>query len=120
MLAPSLGADMKRPTRSAGKTAKKPRLKRAAAKRSTRTQSATSRDLQARVDALERELTEALEQQTATSEVLQVISSSSGELSRCSNALLENANRICAAQSSASFSLREGRYVSAPPPCTVR
>jgi GAF domain-containing protein len=58
------------------------------------------------------ELRESLQQQTATSEVLQVISSSPGELEPVFNAMLENATRICEAKLGNLF-LREGNCLRA-------
>src|SRR5262249_24450451 len=62
------------------------------------------------VQARTRELTESLDQQTATSEVLSVISASPGELKRVFDAMLANATRICEAEFGNMLLYRDGCF----------
>ena len=64
-------------------------------------------EAQTKLDLRTRELGEALEQQTATAEVLSVISSTPGELEPVFEAMLVNAVRICEAKFGTLY-LREG------------
>src|ERR1043166_2017059 len=89
---------MRRPTRNAGKPAKRPRRKSAAGRRSSRAQSTATRGLTARFATLERELADSLEQQAATSEILGIIADSRGELKPVFDAILSNALHICEAK----------------------
>ena len=65
--------------------------------------------LEQKVEQRTHELSESLAQQTATSEVLQVISSSPGELEPVFNAMLDNAVRICEAKFGQMFLVEAGR-----------
>jgi signal transduction histidine kinase len=68
--------------------------------------------LERRVEERTRELSEALEQQTATSEVLRVISASPTDLQPVYQAILENVTRLCQANIAALF-LYDGEVLAA-------
>jgi two-component system NtrC family sensor kinase len=67
-------------------------------------------DLEEKLARVQRERDEALEQQTATSEVLRVISSSPGELEPVFQAMLANAMRICEAKFGIMFGYADGAF----------
>src|SRR5271155_4423565 len=104
---------MKRRVKAEGDPVKSRRRKTAAPKRRNATKSKPVRSSPAggretEAARLARELHEVLERQTATSEVLQIISSSAGNLEPVFAAILENAVRFCDASFGDIYRWQEG------------
>ena len=104
---------MRRHGTAGRKPAKKPQQrkptipKRSTAARAACPASSALSDLQEQVSALTRELAEAREQQTATSEVLHAISSSPGDLKPVLAAICETVAKLCETKDAEIF-IRDG------------
>jgi len=111
---------MKRRSSAGGKD-KAAALKRRNAPKAMRERRVSSTGQETVAARLNRERDEALEQQTATSNVLDVISSSRGGLQPVFDIILKNANRLCDAKFGALFIYENGvirvpSHVDLPPP----
>jgi GAF domain-containing protein len=100
---------MRRHGQSGRKRNKAQRRKAGRAPSAARRHNSSASSQETKVARLTRELDEAREQLTATSEMLKVISSSSGELEPVFEAILENATRICQARF-ANLNLYDGKF----------
>src|SRR5580658_895840 len=115
---------MRRRSSAGGGPAKTRRGKPVASKRgaadAVRPRGSAAAGADSEVERLTRQLNEALEQQTATSEVLGVISSSPGDLEPVFQAIMANATRICEAKFGILQLHENGRFRNAamfnPPP----
>ena len=93
-----------------GPRQKTPEQKRPSAAKAVARPSSSAAGKETEVARLTRELNEAREQQTATTDVLQVISSFAGELDPVFQAILANATRICEAKHGTLFLFADGAF----------
>jgi GAF domain-containing protein len=100
---------MRRRSRASSKLANA-RSRKAKTLKAARRSSSSASGQETEVAQFRRERDEALEQLSATSEVLKVISASPGELKPVFQAMLENATRICEAKFGVMFYYRDGTF----------